>query len=173
MSTPELSNLVQERRQVALPLPGVRAQVQARLGQPGSQLAGYHLVRTRGLAPPVDLGAAILGDRLDGRAGKRLIGGEQPAQRLDLGKAAVEEQVEGAGQAPHHLTVVDERGRHAERAGWALDSQQLAFPQELLDAARGRASWSATSGMVSQSPTMTSVGGSICARLQTFHISRR
>src|SRR6516162_1314743 len=85
------------------------------------------------LGPPVHLGTAVLGDRLDRRAGQRLVCGEQPAQGLGLVEAAVEEQGECAVQAPDDLAAVEEGRGHAERAVRALDGHQLAVAEQLLD----------------------------------------
>ena len=56
------------------------------------------------------------GDRLDRRARQRVVRGEQPAQRLVVREAAVDQQGQRAVQPAHDLVAVQERGRHAERA---------------------------------------------------------
>src|SRR5215469_2709755 len=87
------------------------------------------------LGPPVNLRAAVLRDGLDRGAGQRLVGREQPAQRLHLVEAAVEEQGERTVQAPDDLVAVEEGRGHAEGAAWTLDREQLAVTKELLDPA--------------------------------------
>src|SRR6185295_17227402 len=92
-----------------------------------------------GLRPAVHLGAAALGHRLDRRAGKRVVGGEQPPQRLRLVEPAVEEHRERAVQALDDLIAVKERSRYAQRAVGALHRDQLAVAEQLPDPARREA----------------------------------
>src|SRR5689334_13708461 len=92
-----------------------------------------------GLRPAVHLGAAALGHRLDRRSGKRVVGGEQPPQRLRLVEPAVEEHRERAVQALDDLLAVKERSRYAQRAVGALHSDQLAVAEQLPDPARREA----------------------------------
>ena len=90
----------EEARQVALALSSVGTEVQPRRSQPVAQLDVpvvsliWHDSEASGsesqrLGPPVDLGATVLGQCLDRRAWQRVIGGEQPVQRLGLAEAAV------------------------------------------------------------------------------------
>src|ERR1022692_647815 len=89
------------------------------------------------LRPPVYLAAAVRGYRLDRAARQRVIGGEEPSHRLDVAEAAVAEQRERALQAPDDLIADEESGRHAEGAVGALDADQLAVAEHLLDPAHG------------------------------------
>src|ERR1019366_577747 len=90
------------------------------------------------LRAPVDLGGPVLGDCLDRRPRQRLVGGEQPPQRLHRVESAIEEQRQRAGQAPDDLVALEERSRDAQRAAWALDREQLALTEQLLDPAHGK-----------------------------------
>ena len=87
------------------------------------------------LGPPVHLGAAVLRDRLDRRAGQRVVGREQPAQRLRLVEPAVEQDGERAVQTPDDLVAVEEGRGHAVHAAGALDRHQLSVTNQLLDPA--------------------------------------
>src|SRR6266567_4974228 len=91
------------------------------------------------LGPPVDLAAAVRRDRLDRTAGQRVIRGEQPAHRLDVGEPAIEQQGQRAMQSTDDLVAVEECGWHAKGAVRALCAQQPAVAEILLDPAYGQA----------------------------------
>ncbi len=87
------------------------------------------------LGSPVHLGAPVRGHGLDRRAWQRVVGCEQPAQRLHLAKATVKEQCERAVKPLDDLVAFEEGGRYAHRAVWPLHREQLAIAEQLLDAA--------------------------------------
>lgn len=89
------------------------------------------------LGAAVDLGAAVLVKRLDRRAGKRVVGREQPAESFLIVESAVEQDRQRAGQALDDLPAVEERGGDRAIAAWAGDREELAVAEELLYPADG------------------------------------
>ena len=89
------------------------------------------------LGAAVDLGAAVLVQRLDRRAGKRLIGREQPAEGFLVVEPAVEQDRQRAGQALDDLLAVKERGGDRAIAVGSGDREELTVAEELLYPADG------------------------------------
>src|SRR4029077_9714475 len=85
-----------------------------------------------GLRAPVHFGATAPSDRLDWRAGQRVVRREQPAERLQLVEAAVAEQGQGPAQALDDLVAVQEGGRYRERPFGAGHGEEFAVAQQLL-----------------------------------------
>src|SRR5215472_3537075 len=77
----------------------------------------------------------MLRDGLDGGTRQRVVGREQPANRLRLIEAAVKEQGERAVQSLDDLVAVQESGGHAQRAVRLPYRYQLAVAEQLLDPA--------------------------------------
>src|SRR5690606_34006175 len=79
---------------------------------PGARGAGAPLERAdlegQRLGSPADLGPPVLGERLHGRAGQRVVGGEQPADRLHVVVTRVRQERQGARQSLDDLAVLDE-----------------------------------------------------------------
>src|ERR1700756_5760057 len=96
-------------------------------------------LQREGLCRAVNLGAAVPGDRVNRRAGQRLVGREQPAKRLGFVEAAVEQQGQRARQALDDLVAVNEGGRYRRLAVRTGDRQELAVAEELLDTPGGNA----------------------------------
>jgi hypothetical protein len=67
-----------------------------------------------------------------GGAGPRLVRREQPAKRLRLIEAAVEEQGQGAAQALDDLVAVKEGGRYRERPFGTRHGEEFAIAEQLL-----------------------------------------
>src|SRR6516162_9531591 len=87
------------------------------------------------LRPPVHLGPTMLRHRLDRRAGKAVVGREQPADRLRLIEATVEQEGERAVQSLEDVLAIQEGRGHAQRAVRLPDRYQLAVAEQLLDPA--------------------------------------
>ena len=88
------------------------------------------------LGAAVDLAAPIAADRLDRRAGERLVLGEQPAQRGGFVESAVEEQGQRPVQALDDLRAIEERGR--DRGLCRRDGRQRGVSCRGAVASRGR-----------------------------------
>src|SRR6266536_4038918 len=82
----------------------------------GSPRAARQRSERERLRPAIHLGATMLADRLDRRAGQRLVSCEQPAQRIRLVETAVKEQCQRAVQSADDLMAIEECSGHAERA---------------------------------------------------------
>src|SRR5690606_21516037 len=90
---------------------------------------------SEGLGTSFDLGMTTCLDRLDGRAWQRVVGREEPAQRLDVVVTRVLQDGERAGQALHDIASVEEHGGHLWPAAAPAYAQELVVLEELLGAA--------------------------------------
>src|SRR4029077_10230368 len=81
-------------------------------------------------------GAPALGHRPERRAGQRVIDREQPADRLRLVEATVEQHGQRAVQSLDDLASVEERGGYRHGAIRPLNGQQLVVAEQLPDPAR-------------------------------------
>src|SRR5689334_16763259 len=97
----------------------------------GGRPPGTPLER-EGLRAPVHFGAAVLDDRVDRRAGQRVVGREQPAERLQLVEAAVEEQGQRSAQALDDLMAVQEGGWYRNHPFGTGHGEELTVAQQLL-----------------------------------------
>src|SRR6516164_6669130 len=118
------------------------------------------------LRPAVHFGAPVLGHRLDRRARQRVIGREQPAQRLRLVEAAVEEHGQRPVQALEDVVAVQEGGGYAHRAVRALDRDQPVVAEQLPDPAGRKAE---PGGYLGEGEPITDKG--VGPRVNLCHIS--
>ena len=89
------------------------------------------------LGPATDLGAAVLAQRIDRAPRQRVVGTEQPLDRLGVVEAVIGQQDERAAQTLHDCTVVDERRRNSRLTELgAAHCRQLVFACQLPDLAR-------------------------------------
>src|SRR6185437_16790815 len=90
------------------------------------------------LRAAVDLGAATGVEGRDRGAGKRVVRGEQPAERLVVLETAVEQHRQRARQPLDDRSAVEEGGRDRAVTAWAGDGEELTVAEELLYPADGQ-----------------------------------
>src|SRR3954454_11221545 len=88
------------------------------------------------LGAALDLAPTVGAQRVDRRARQGVVVGEEPAQDLLVGVAAVAQHLDGAGQPLDHGTLEEEGAGHRPAVALA-DAEQLTLLDHLADAGAG------------------------------------